>query len=47
MEILEEIQVFDGEHVERGIGVSKSLEASGGFADLNIKVYLSVENQIN
>ena len=40
---LKKIKVFGGEHAESVIGVSSSLEGFRGFAELILKVYLSME----
>ena len=46
MEFLLENQVFDGEHAGSVVGVSKSLEAFRGLAELILEVYLSMETKI-
>ena len=40
------IAVFDGEHAESARGVSNSLGAPDGIAELILKVYLSMESKI-
>ena len=40
------IKVFSGEHAESEIGVSNSLEAFREFAELILKVYLSMDTRI-
>ena len=40
------IKLFDGEHAESEIGVSNSLGAFRGRAELTLKVYLSMDTKI-
>ena len=46
MDFLRKINVFGGEQAESVIGVSNSLEAFREFAELILKVYLSMETKI-
>ena len=46
MDFLWKIKVFGSEHAESAIGVSNSLEGFRGFAELILKVYLSMETKI-
>ena len=46
MDFLKKINVFGGEHAESAIGVLKSLEGFREFAELILKVYLSMEAKI-
>ena len=47
MDFLKKIKVFGSEHAESAIGVSNSLEGFRGTAELILKVYLSMETQID
>ena len=47
MDFLEKINVSGGEHTESAIGVSNSLEGFREFAELILKVYLSMETKIS
>ena len=46
MDFLGKITVFGSEHAESAIGVSNSLEGFRGFAELILKVNLSMETKI-
>ena len=43
---LKKINVFGAEHAESAIGVSNALEGFREFAELILKVYLSMETKI-
>ena len=47
MDFLRKLNVFGGEHAESAIGVSNSLEGFREFAELILKVYLSMETKIS
>ena len=47
MDFLRKIKAFSGKHVESEIGISNSLEAFRGRAELTLKVYLSMDTKIS
>ena len=47
MDFYRKINVFGSEHAERAIGVSNSLEGFREFAELTLKVFLSMEAKID
>ena len=47
MDFRRKIKVFGSEHAESVIGVSNSLEGFRGFAELILKVYLSMDTNMD